>query len=144
MLGCLNPEKRPGPAFGKTSPERRSTERTLSGGEDGLLACPGSQLTYCSSYADVVFSSVAEMAATSALDLRGGRTADCLLSLLSFDNTQSRANTPRPRGSHRFCWSLETPMEDGVKEEASSVNEVPGGVRLASHDRCASPAPLSH
>ena len=35
-------------------------------------------------------------------------------------------------------------MEDGVKEEASSVNEVPGAVRLASHDRRTCPAPLPH
>src|SRR5437660_1137480 len=35
-------------------------------------------------------------------------------------------------------------MEDGVKEEASSVNEVPGAVRLASHDRRSCPTPLPH
>ena len=39
---------------------------------------------------------------------------------------------------------LGTRMEDEVKEEASSVNEVPGAVGLASHDRRTCPALLPH
>src|SRR5260370_3053457 len=31
-----------------------------------------------------------------------------------------------------------------IKKEAFSLNEVPSAIRLPSHDRCASPTPLSH
>src|SRR5467141_2212557 len=49
---------------------------------------------------------------------------------------------PVPYGGQGFAGRQK--QRTAIKKEAFSLNEVPSAIRLASHDRCTSPAPLSH
>ncbi len=76
---------------------------------------------------------------TTDADVRQGPDTSC-----PHDNTKSRAKTLCPMEVRGLLVARSRGWGMAIKKEAFSLNEVPSAIRLASHDRCTSPAPLSH